>query len=74
MNQRFNLRQALDEIVLSYNLNVQNTANSFKLRVQESTPQEIICDKTRLQQIISILLSNAIKYARSRIYMEVEYF
>ena len=73
MNQRFNLRQALNEIVLSYNLNIQNTAISFKLKVQKQTPKEIICDKSRLQQIISNLLSNAIKYARSRIYIEVEY-
>ena len=73
MNQKFNLREALEEIVLSYELNLYNSSLCLKLNVNTQTPQHIICDKTRLQQIINNLLSNAIKFARSRIYMEVEY-
>ena len=73
MNQQFNLREALDEIVLSYELNLQHCKLALLLNVSKQTPQQIICDKIRLQQIINNLLSNAIKFARSRIYVEVEY-
>jgi signal transduction histidine kinase len=73
MNQRFNLREALDEIVLSYELNLQHCKLALLLNVSKQTPHHIICDKMRLQQIINNLLSNAIKFARSRIYVEVEY-
>jgi signal transduction histidine kinase len=67
------VREALDEIVLSYDINLSNSALSFKMNVHKYCPPELICDKARLQQIIRNLLSNAIKYARSRVYLEVEY-
>lgn len=67
------MRQAIDEIVLSFDMMLSNSSLSLKLTMHKKCPAIIVCDKPRLQQIIRNLLSNSIRYARSRIELEVEF-
>ncbi len=58
----FNLYDFLDEIVRSYSLRAKVKNLSFELIKESRLPKEVIGDPIRLNQILSNLLSNALKF------------
>jgi signal transduction histidine kinase/CheY-like chemotaxis protein len=61
-NVRFNLLDFLDEIVRSYSLRAKVKNLKFSLIKQNQLPEFVTGDPVRLNQIISNLLSNALKF------------
>ncbi|MCU0409659.1 MAG: ATP-binding protein, partial [Bacteroidales bacterium] len=61
-NVRFNLLDFLDEIVRSYSLRSKVKNLKFSLIKQNHLPEFVTGDPVRLNQIISNLLSNALKF------------
>jgi len=59
---RFNLYDFLDEIVRSYSLRAKVKNLSFELLKESHLPTEVLGDQIRLNQILSNLLSNALKF------------
>jgi CheY-like chemotaxis protein len=59
---QFNLNDFLDGIMRSYSFRSKAKNLSFDLRVDQNLPQEVIGDPIRLNQILSNLLSNALKF------------
>ena len=59
---QFNLSDFLDEIMRSYSFRSKAKHLSFSLNKVNDLPQEIIGDPIRLNQILSNLLSNALKF------------
>lgn len=63
-NERFNLRSLVKDI---YNINrpiCEEKEIYLKLFIDENTPEFIMSDPTRLQQILNNLIGNAIKFTR----------
>lgn len=63
-NVRFNLFDFLDEIVRSYSLRSKVKNLGFELIRQNQLPSEVTGDPVRLNQILSNLLSNALKFTK----------
>ncbi|MBK9389087.1 MAG: response regulator [Bacteroidetes bacterium] len=59
---QFNLSDFLEEIMRSYSFRSKAKNLSFDLKKDQSLPVEIIGDPIRLNQILSNLLSNALKF------------
>jgi len=59
---QFNMNDFLDEIMRSYSFRSKAKNLSFEIRKDESVPAEVIGDQIRLNQILSNLLSNALKF------------
>jgi PAS domain S-box-containing protein len=59
---QFNLSDFLDEIMRSYSLRSKAKNISFDIRKSSDLPVEVIGDPIRLNQILSNLLSNALKF------------
>jgi PAS domain S-box-containing protein len=59
---QFNLSDFLDEIMRSYSFRSKAKNLTFELNKDESLPLEVIGDQIRLNQILSNLLSNALKF------------
>ena len=59
---QFNLSDFLDEIMRSYSFRSKAKNLSFDLKKDQNLPQEVIGDPIRLNQILSNLLSNALKF------------
>jgi len=59
---QFNLSDFLEEIMRSYSFRSEAKNLSFDLKKDKSLPVEVIGDPIRLNQILSNLLSNALKF------------
>ena len=59
---RFNLGDFLDEIMRSYSYRSRAKELNFAIRKAGNLPEEVIGDSIRLNQILSNLLSNALKF------------
>jgi PAS domain S-box-containing protein len=59
---QFNLDDFLDEIMRSYSFRSKAKSLTFGIRKTEPLPREVIGDQIRLNQILSNLLSNALKF------------
>jgi PAS domain S-box-containing protein len=59
---QFNLSDFLEEIIRSYSFRSKAKNLSFDLKKDQSLPIEVIGDPIRLNQILSNLLSNALKF------------
>lgn len=59
---QFNLSDFLEEIMRSYSFRSKAKNLSFDLEKDQSLPEEVIGDPIRLNQILSNLLSNALKF------------
>lgn len=59
---QFNLSDFLNEIIRSYSFRSKAKNLSFDLKKDQNLPQEVIGDPIRLNQILSNLLSNALKF------------
>jgi CheY-like chemotaxis protein/two-component sensor histidine kinase len=59
---QFNLNDFLDDIMRLYSFRSKAKQLSFEIIKEESIPEEVIGDSIRLNQILSNLLSNALKF------------
>ena len=59
---QFNLSDFLDEIMRSYSFRSKAKNLNFDLKKEKNLPQDVIGDPIRLNQILSNLLSNALKF------------
>ncbi len=59
---QFNLSDFLDEIMRSYSFRSKAKSISFEIKKENDLPSEVIGDPIRLNQILSNLLSNALKF------------
>ena len=59
---QFNLNDFLDEIMRSYSFRSKAKHLDFEIRKEGNLPLEVIGDQIRLNQILSNLLSNALKF------------
>ncbi len=59
---QFNLSDFLDEILRSYSFRSKAKNLSFDIKIDKELPVEVIGDSIRLNQILSNLLSNALKF------------
>lgn len=62
---QFNLSQFLDEIMRSYSFRSKAKNLSFEISKADGLPEEVIGDQIRLNQILSNLLSNALKFTKT---------
>jgi len=62
---QFNLSDFLNEIIRSYSFRSKAKNLSFELKKDQNLPQEVIGDPIRLNQILSNLLSNALKFTNT---------
>ena len=60
--EAFELKSLLEQLTLLFEKEIQKKNIHFSIKITEKTPNRIIADKSRLLQIFSYLLSNAIKY------------
>jgi PAS domain S-box-containing protein len=59
---QFNLNDFLDELMRSYSFRSKAKNLAFEIRREGNLPSEVIGDQIRLNQILSNLLSNALKF------------
>jgi signal transduction histidine kinase len=60
MSERFELVPALDDITQSYNVLFQNKCLSLTISLHQHLPTTIVSDKSRLQQVVRIILQNSL--------------
>jgi|GEM_PF-2887884 len=58
----FSIREALEELIHVFDHDASEKNNQLKLRMGSGVPEYIRTDKQKLQQILSNLISNAIKF------------
>jgi len=61
-NQPCNIRKCVDEVCNAFNITAKEKNLELKYFAGEEIPDSIITDSARLKQILSNLISNAIKY------------
>ena len=59
----FNVRDAFDEIISMYRMSADLKGINIDCHISDDVPQELIQDKMRVQQIISNLINNALKFS-----------
>ncbi|MBK7627381.1 MAG: PAS domain S-box protein [Bacteroidales bacterium] len=62
---QFNLSDFLDEIMRSYSFRSKAKHLNFAIKKEDNVPVEVIGDPIRLNQILSNLLSNALKFTNA---------
>ena len=60
--EAFELKSLLEQLPLLFEKEIQKKLIQFSVNLTDKTPTRIIADKSRLLQIFSYLISNAIKY------------
>lgn len=58
----FNLRELVEQIVQLYTINTKQKNIRFLYRLDKNIPEFIISDETKIKQVLSNILSNAIKF------------
>jgi signal transduction histidine kinase/DNA-binding LytR/AlgR family response regulator len=58
----FNLKLLLEQVVQLYAVNTKQKDIRFLYRLEDSIPEYVISDDTKLKQVLSNILSNAIKF------------
>lgn len=58
----FDLKSVLEQFSLLFTKEVRQKSLQLSIKISDKTPKKIIADKSRLLQIFSSLLSNAVKY------------
>lgn len=61
----FNLSDVLDNIRALFTYKAQNKQLSFEIHIDDTVPKQILGDPLRLQQILSNLVGNALKFTNS---------
>jgi CheY-like chemotaxis protein/nitrogen-specific signal transduction histidine kinase len=61
-NTEFNLRELITKVISMHEANARQSGLSLKAEIQESLPENITGDPTRLSQILINLVNNAIKF------------
>jgi two-component system capsular synthesis sensor histidine kinase RcsC len=59
----FNVRDAVNEIISMYKMSADLKRINIECHISDDVPQELIQDKLRVQQIISNLVNNSLKYS-----------
>ncbi len=58
----FSIRSCLDEVVMMQQTRITEKQIKIEKHVSDMVPDNIVCDQTRIFQIVSNLLSNAVKF------------
>lgn len=58
----FSLKELLDQIVQLYAINTKQKNIRFLYRLDDNIPEFVISDETKIKQVLSNILSNAIKF------------
>lgn len=61
-NIKFSLRRLVDEIAVLFDVQIRSKGLYFRTHYEENLPDRMISDPTRLRQIISNVVANAIKF------------
>lgn len=64
-NTKFSLRRLVDEIAALFDVQIRTKGLYLRAHYDESLPDRMISDPTRLRQIISNVVANAIKFTNS---------
>lgn len=64
-NAPYHLRKAIDEVVKRMRVLAEAKDLDFYVEVDSDTPKELVGDGTRLQQVLTNLLGNAIKFTQT---------
>jgi signal transduction histidine kinase len=64
-NERFNLREMLDETAANWRPGALAKELELRLDLTDDTPDWILSDRTRIQQVLNNFLSNAIRFTES---------
>ena len=59
----FNVRDAFDEIISMYRMSADLKGINIDCDISDDVPQELIQDKLRVQQIVSNLINNSLKFS-----------
>jgi signal transduction histidine kinase len=59
----FNLSKTIDSVVEKMQKNLEQQENTLRLEVNQEAVQEVLADPLRVQQIVTHILSNAIKFS-----------
>jgi CheY-like chemotaxis protein len=65
INTNYNLRSLLDNIIAIFIILFQEKKLDFRFTIAENLPSNIIGDENRLRQILTNLISNALKYTNA---------
>ena len=71
--EKFELLTAIYEVTIIYEYYFKCKQKLLKLEIDDSVPTMIVSDKARLQKILEILLSNALKFAEFKVDLFVMY-
>jgi two-component system, sensor histidine kinase and response regulator len=62
-NERVDMKQAVSEVINSNRLQANKKKQRIYTNYDSSVPDQLMCDRLRVQQIVNNLLSNAIKFS-----------
>lgn len=68
-----NIRQLIENIISVFSPSIQDKNLSLSFEINKDVPQTIYTDEVRLSQILSNLISNAIKFSKSDIKLLVQW-
>jgi len=64
--EKINIHHTLNNIVELYEINAKQKKINLKFKTDPELPQIVKCDETRLKQVLSNILSNAIKFTKEK--------